>query len=112
MKVHARFPIVEAARKDHARNQVIHANPQVENHVGLQRETVSVANPGRVEAPYQGSRHQRVNVAIGQDHKARSERRYDFILQPVGEIRRVKKRERDAAERMPFFGLLDAFAGE
>ena len=112
MNIHAGFPIIEPPRENHAGDQIIHANAQIEGGVRLQRKAIDVANPPGVSAPHDGARHQGIDIAIGQHHETGPQRRNDFMFQAVGEIRGIEQAQGNAPQGVPFFCLLDALAGK
>ena len=73
--VHAGFPVVEPARENHPRDQLLDVQPQVEDCVGNQRGAVNAANPRRVHAANDRARHQRIDVAVGEHDEARAQAR-------------------------------------
>ena len=111
--VHSRFPIVQ--------NQVLPQVPfnenfrthgQVKDGVRDERNAVHLTNPCRLNASYDGPGHQRVDIAVGKNDKARAKRRNDYILELVGEIGGIEQTERSRAENVSAHRLLEFAANE
>ena len=107
LQVHPRFPEVHPARLEHAADQRLDVDVQIEHQVRRDGEAVQAAQPRAVDAAHAGARERRENVAIRQHDEARLERRNDFLLEPVGEIGRVEQHERELVQRVARLGQLD-----
>ena len=70
-QVHAAFPIVQGlVLSEDPLHQLFRGHFQIEDRIGNEGDAVKVSQPALVHAPDQVTRHQGVNVAIGQDHHA------------------------------------------
>ena len=75
--------------------------------VGNQRNAVYLPNPRRFDSANDRTRHQCVDIAIGQDDEARTKRRKDAVLELVCEIRRIEQAQGTSAENVPLHGLFE-----
>src|SRR5208337_1028679 len=100
--------IVKPAGEDHAGNEVVYADSQIENSIRLQREAVHIMEPGWVEAAHNSSSHQRIDITIGKHHKSGAQRRDNLVFESIRKIRSVKKAQGNASQGMYLFGLLNS----
>ena len=92
---------------EHAADQRLDVDLQVEDHVRRDREAVQVAQPLPIDAAHAGARERREDVAIRQHDEAGLERRDDLLLEPVGEVGGVEQHEGQLVERVARLGELD-----
>src|ERR1700733_84096 len=110
--VHAGFPIVEPAGEDHAWDQLLDVHAKVKYCVGNQSGAVNPANPRRVHAANNRARHQRIDVAVGEHDKARTQRGNHFVLQAIDKIGGVEKALRHAAKIVSFLRAANSFTSQ
>ena len=92
---------------EHAADERLHVDVQVEHQVRRDGEPVQVPQPLAIDAAHAGARQRGEDVAVRQDDEAGLERRDDLLLEPVGEVGRVEQHERELVERVAGFGELD-----
>src|SRR6266566_4625130 len=69
-----------------------------------------IAHPNRIKPSDHRTRHQRIDIAIGQHNEARAQRRYDLVFQAICEVRCIEETKGDPAEGMALLRSLDALA--
>jgi hypothetical protein len=111
--IHPGFPIVERCMLPQVSfDENFGTHRQIKDGVGNEGDAVDVAYPGALDAPDDGSRHERVDVAVGQDDEAGAQRRDDAVFELIGEIGRVEETEGARSEDVPAHGLLEFAADE
>ncbi len=106
-QMHSRFPIVHSLAHDDARNQSLDVDIEVEDEVRHQRHPKQLARPIRIGAHHAVARERRVHVTVGDHDEAGLQRGQDLMLETIGEVRGVEKRERRDGQLMPGLGLVD-----
>ena len=108
-EVHAGFPVVHALAAEHARDQRVHVDAQVEDQVGHEREAEEASRPRRVGAHHGVARECRVHVTVGQHDEPRLHRRNDLVFQAIGKVGRVEQAEGGDIQLVSRFGFVDGF---
>jgi hypothetical protein len=93
-------------------DEYLRADSEIKHRVGNQCDAVHVSNPRRFDSAYDRARHERVDVAIGQDDETGTQRGNDSVFELVREIGGVKQAERARAENIALHRLLQLAAHE
>ena len=88
-----------------ALDQNLRADRQVKNCIWNETDAVHAANPGRLDAPDDGSGHQRVDIPVRENDEPGSKRWNDPVFELVGKIRRIKQTESSRAQNVAVHGL-------
>ena len=107
LHVHARLPVVHPARLEHAPDQGLFVDAEVEHQVRRDAEAVQLPDPRPIDAADARPRERGEDVAVGQHDEAGLERRDDFLLEPIGEVGRVEQHEGQLVERVALLGEVD-----
>lgn len=111
--IHAGFPIVQHGMLPQVPlDQNFRAHGEIKDGIGNKSDAVDLANPCRLNAANDRARHQRIDVTIGQNDEARTQRRNDPVLELVGEIGRIEQAEGSRAQNISAHGLLEFAANE
>ena len=92
---------------EHAADQRLHVDLQVEHHVRRDGEPVQIPQPLAIDAADAGARERRENVPIRQHDESGLERRDDFLFEPIGEVGGIQQDEGELVERVARLGQLD-----
>ena len=92
---------------EHAADQRLDVDLQVEDQVRRDGEAVQAAQPLAIDAAHAGARQRREDVAVRQHDEAGLQRRDDFLLEPIGEVGGVEQHERQLVQRVARLGQLD-----
>src|SRR6267142_5532765 len=111
--IHPALPIVERhVLGEVPLNEFLGWHVEIKYSVRFKRNAVDVFEPRFVHAANHVARHQRVDVAIGEDNKASLQCRQNDVFELVGEVRSIKQAERRAAQNIAFLGAIEFFANE
>ena len=90
--VHSAFPVIERGTFGHiALHEFFGRDVKVKDRIGNERDAVDVLHPLLVHAAHDVASHQRVDVAICQDHEAGAQCRNNNIFQLIGKVGGVEE---------------------
>ncbi len=115
--VHAGFVILELSpgSSEEPRDGDLDWYVEVKGHIGLNGETVQLADPFGRDAANDVACKGGVHVAVGKDEHSGFQRRQNFMIEPAGKVGGVEQTERRGGEAFGFFaflrGVLDQVGG-